>query len=442
MSPLFGRRSRNGEAPAIPDPPRDDGAPAPSATTPTPVPAAAPGDDVSVTGAAAAPGTAAPAATHPVPTGEPAGEDDDAVIASELSAAAFADLLVGYCLEPEPGDQVLVRSTDLATPLLVELQRAILQRDAWPLIRVELPGQTEGFYRHAQDRHLDELSPLALEEARQATHSLSIQAPEDTTALADIDPERLARAARGRQPARELTLQKRWATTLWPTAALADQAGMTLQELSAFVARAMFLDRTDPIRAWTGLRDFQARLIDRLQGVEELRIEAEGTDLTLRVDDRVWVNSDGRRNMPSGEVFTGPLESSATGTIRYTVPSSPAGVDVSGVELTFRDGEVVEHRADVGGDYLERALATDDGARFLGEVGIGTNFGIDRAIGVILFDEKIGGTVHTALGRSYPETGGINESALHWDLICDLRQGGKLYADGEVLQEDGRFTGL
>ncbi|MEV4423301.1 aminopeptidase [Patulibacter sp. NPDC049589] len=375
---------------------------------------------------------------NPQPT-RPEDEDDDAVIASELSAAAFADLLAGYCLEPEPGDQVLIRSTDLAAPLLVELQRAILGRGAWPLIRVELPGQTEGFYRHAQDRHLDELSPLALEEARQATHSLSIQAPEDTSALADVDPERLARAARGRQEARELTLRRRWATTLWPTAALADQAGMTLRELSAFVARATFLDRSDPIRAWNGLRDFQARLIERLDGVEELRIEAEGTDLTLNVAGRVWVNSDGRRNMPSGEVFTGPIESSATGSIHYTVPSSPAGVDVADVRLTFKDGEVVEHTAGVGAEYLERALATDDGARFLGEVGIGTNFGIDRAIGVILFDEKIGGTVHTALGRSYPETGGTNESALHWDLICDLRGGGSLYADGEVLQENGAF---
>jgi aminopeptidase len=369
-------------------------------------------------------------------------QDDDAIVASELNAGAFADLLVGYCLEPGPGDQVLIRSTDLAAPLLVELQRAVLQADAWPLLRVELPGQTESFYRHARDRHLDGVPPLGLEEARQADRSLSIQAPEDTRALADIDPETLARAARGRHESRELTLSSRWATTLWPTAALAEQAGMSLRELAAFVSRATFLDRTDPLRAWTGLRDFQARLIERLDGVEELRIVAEGTDLTLNVAGRTWINSDGRRNMPSGEVFTGPLEASATGTIRYTVPSSPAGVDVAGVELTFADGVVVAHGADTGADYLERALATDDGARRLGEVGIGTNFGIDRAIGVILFDEKIGGTVHTALGRSYPETGGTNESALHWDLICDLRHGGKLLADGEVLQEDGRFATL
>lgn len=359
-----------------------------------------------------------------------------------IDPAAFADLLVGYCLDPAPGAQVLVRATDLAAPLLVELQRALLQREAWPLLRVELDGQTEGFYAHARERQLDTVPPALQAEAEHADASLSIQAPHALGTLAAVDPVRLTRVARARNPLREIALRRRWATTLWPTPALAAQAGMSLAELEAFVSRATFLDRPDPVAAWTALRERQARLIERLQDVRELRILAEGTDLTLQVAGRTWVNSDGKRNMPSGEVFTGPLESSAQGTIRYTIPSAPAGFDVAGVELTFRDGEVVEHRAERGADELERALATDDGARFLGELGIGTNFGIDRAIGVILFDEKIGGTVHTALGRSYPETGGVNDSALHWDLICDLRQGGRLLADGEPLLEDGRFVGL
>jgi aminopeptidase len=155
---------------------------------------------------------------------------------------------------------------------------------------------------------------------------------------------------------------------------------------------------------------------------------------------RTWVNSDGRRNMPSGEVFTGPHEASANGRVRFTVRSSPAGVEVDGVELELRDGEVVAARAAIGDEYLQRALATDEGARRLGEIGIGTNYGIARPTGAILFDEKIGGTVHVALGRSYPETGGKNSSALHWDLIVDLRAGGRLSADGEVVQEDGRFA--
>ena len=162
----------------------------------------------------------------------------------------------------------------------------------------------------------------------------------------------------------------------------------------------------------------------------------------LSVKGRIWVNSDGQRNMPSGEVFTGPHETSANGRIRFSIRSAPAGVDVDGVELTFKDGEVVQARAASGQDYLLHAIATDEGARRLGEIGIGTNFGIQRPVGAILFDEKIGGTVHLALGRSYPETRGRNESALHWDMICDLRGGGTLSADGEVVMQDGRFTGM
>ncbi len=155
---------------------------------------------------------------------------------------------------------------------------------------------------------------------------------------------------------------------------------------------------------------------------------------------RTWINSDGRRNMPSGEVFTGPHEDSANGTIRFTVPTSPRGVEVSGVQLSFRDGKVVAAAADRGDEYLQAALDTDPGARLLGELGIGSNTGIDRPTGHILFDEKMAGTIHLALGRSYPETGGTNASALHWDLICDLRQGGRLSADGETIVQDGQLA--
>ncbi|HEX2085879.1 MAG TPA: aminopeptidase, partial [Solirubrobacteraceae bacterium] len=295
------------------------------------------------------------------------------------------------------------------------------------------------FYAHAADAHLDGYAPLAMEEARRADASLAIQAPENTRALAGIDPGRLARAAVGRAPVRRAALERRWCLTVWPTEALAQEAGMALADFEAVTRSALFLDRPDPVTAWGGLRAFQARLVERLERASTIRIEAEGTDITLGVEGRTWFNSDGRRNMPSGEVFTGPHERSADGTIRFDVPSSPAGVHVQGVELTFRDGEVVAARADHGDDYLQRALATDDGARRLGELGIGTNFGIARPVGTILFDEKIGGTVHLALGRSYPETGGTNESALHWDLICDLRRGGRITADGEAVQEDGRF---
>jgi aminopeptidase len=360
---------------------------------------------------------------------------------NELDPGAFADLLAGYCLEVEPGQTVLVRSTALASPLLLELQRAILARDAWPLLRAEVAGQTRGFYEHALDRHLDDYPDLAMTEAKKIDALLGIQAPDDVRELAEVDPGRITRFARARRPIREATMKKRWCSTLWPTAALAGQAGMAPAEFAAFVRRALFLDQPEPTRAWGGLSAFQDRLIGRLKGARELRLQAEGTDLTLEVAGRTWVNSDGRRNMPSGEVFTGPHEQSANGRVRFTVPSAPAGIDVQGVELELRDGKVVSARAEVGDEYLQRALHTDDGARFIGEIGIGTNFGIDRPTGTTLFDEKIGGTVHLALGRSYPETGGKNRSALHWDLICDLRPGGRLVADGEIVQQHGRFVG-
>jgi aminopeptidase len=211
-------------------------------------------------------------------------------------------------------------------------------------------------------------------------------------------------------------------------------------DYAAFVAGTLFLDRPDPVGAWRELSASQQQLVERLGSARAIRIEADGTDLTLRVDARTWINSDGRHNMPSGEVFTGPLEDSATGTIRFTVPSSPRGVEVTGVQLSLRNGEVVEARAERGQEYLDAALSTDSGARFLGELGIGTNAGIDRPTGLVLLDEKMAGTVHLALGRSYPETGGRNRSALHWDLICDLRDGGRLTADGQVINENGRFV--
>ena len=358
----------------------------------------------------------------------------------QIDPRAFADLLAGYCLEVKPGQQISVRSSTEAAPLLLEVQRAILERDAWPILRIDLPGQTRGFYDHAGDRHLDDISDLALAEAKGADANLGITATADVRELVGVDPARITRLARARRPLREAIMKKRWCSTLWPTEALAGQAGMPLAEYEAFVSRALFLDQPDPVRSWGGLRTFQAKLIERLKSARDVRIEADGTDLTLRVAGRTWVNSDGKRNMPSGEVFTGPHENSANGRIRFTVRSAPEGVDVDGVELEFADGRVVSARADTGEEYLQRALETDGGAKFLGELGIGTNFGIDRPTGTILFDEKIGGTVHLALGRSYPETGGKNVSALHWDLICDMRRGGRLTADGEPLALDGKFV--
>jgi aminopeptidase len=359
-----------------------------------------------------------------------------------MNVDGFARLLTDYCLEASPGQQVQLSSTSLAAPLLLALQRELLERGAWPLLDVSLPGQGEGYWSAVQDSALDSFPGAELAFARELDASLRIQATDNANALAAVDPARLARAARAQAPLREARLAKRWAITLWPTAAAAQQAGMGTREFEAFVERALFLDRDDPIAAWGELRAFQADLISRLSPAQEIRIQAEGTDLTLNVEGRTWVNSDGKRNMPSGEVFTGPHEHSAEGHIHFSIPTSPRGVVVEDVVLEFRQGHVVNAWAERGDAFLQATLATDEGARYLGELGIGTNFGIDRPTGAILFDEKIGGTIHLALGRSYPETGGTNESVVHWDLICDLRDGGTLTADGEPLLVDGRFATL
>jgi aminopeptidase len=347
----------------------------------------------------------------------------------------FADLLCDWCLRVGERDYVLVFSTPQAAPLLRALHRAVIARGAWaPGLRIAIPGVAEDYYKLASDELLDAYPPQELAEMERIDAYLRIDAPENTRALAEVDPAVLTRAARARSPIQEARMGKRWCGTLWPTPALAQEAGMSDDDYAAFVNGALFLDRPDPVAAWRELSDRQATLVDRLSEAHEIRIEADGTDLRLRVEGRTWINSDGRRNMPSGEVFTGPLEDSANGTIRFTIPSSPRGVLVEDVTVNFENGKVVSATAARGQDYLDAALATDPGALFLGELGIGTNAGIDRATGSILLDEKMAGTVHLALGRSYPETGGRNVSALHWDLICDLRAGGRLTADGDPIR--------
>lgn len=346
---------------------------------------------------------------------------------------AFATLLCDWCLEVQPAQQVLIVTTTLAESLVSALHRAVLTRGAWPLLRLSPPGVAEDFYRLAGEAHLDSFPSLELTDVQQADAYLRIDAPANTRALAGIDPDVIARAARARAPIQETRLERRWCAAIWPTHALAQQAAMSADDYAAFLARALFLDRADPVAAWRELSERQAGLVERLASARDVQIEGPGTELRLTVEGRTWINSDGRRNMPSGEVFTGPHERSANGYIRFSVPSGPRGVDVEGVELNFVDGEVVSARADRGDAYLQAALHTDAGARFLGELGIGTNHGIDRPTGSILLDEKMAGTVHLALGRSYPETGGTNTSALHWDLICDLRAGGQITLDGEPL---------
>ena len=331
------------------------------------------------------------------------------------------------------------RPSGRRAPLVEACYRALVLRGAHPLVRLDLPGLSEFFLRHASDAQLAHLPPVGLYEAETADARIRIAAESDTRELARIDPARQAVVDRARDPIRRAAGRKRWVLTQYPTAAYAADAAMDLTDYETYVARAMFLDRPDPDAAWRELGRRQAGLVTYMSGVKTIRIEAEGTDLTLSVAGRTWINSDGRRNMPSGEIFSGPVEESPRGRIRCGFPVCRGGRELAGIELEFADGQVVSARAGEGEAYLLSMLELDPGARRLGEIGLGLNPGIDRFTGSILYDEKIGGTVHLALGQSYPETGGTNESALHWDLIIDTRKGGRLTADGQVVMEDGRW---
>jgi aminopeptidase len=352
----------------------------------------------------------------------------------------YADLLVGYCVAVAPGELVAVQTTTPALPLARALARSVLRAGGRPLVRIDYPEFVEDVLELAPDAYFD-AEPLAeLDEARRIDARIRVAAPTNSRALQAADKGRLARLARQLQPVQELAMARtRWVGTLYPTDAAAQDAGMSLGDFERFVYDAMFLNDADPVARWGELRSLQARLIERLARADEVRLRGPGTDLRLSVKGRTWINSDGRRNMPSGEVFTGPIEDSAEGVISFDLPSSVGGVVVRGVRLRFAAGRVVEASADEGEDLLQARLDTDAGARYLGEIGIGTNERITRPILNTLFDEKIGGTVHLALGRSYPESGGTNHSAIHWDLITDLRQGGEVLLDGEPWQRDGRF---
>jgi aminopeptidase len=227
--------------------------------------------------------------------------------------------------------------------------------------------------------------------------------------------------------------------TMYPTQAAAQDAGMSLTEFEDFVYAAGFLDHDDPVAEWKAFGARLERIGSFLEGVSELRVVAEDTDLRLGVGGRQWIRSRGQENFPDGEIFTGPVETSVEGSIRFTYPAIFQGREVDDVRLRFERGEVVEATASRGEDLLREMIAVDDGARRVGEFAFGLNDAVTSFTREILFDEKIGGTVHLALGTAYPETGSANRSALHWDLICDLRNGGEVYADGELAYRDGRF---
>jgi aminopeptidase len=299
--------------------------------------------------------------------------------------------------------------------------------------------------RESSDEQLTFVSEMDRLEMEKINARLFIRAPENTRTLSNVDSARLTMQRRSRQLIFNRMLERKGkgelatCLTQFPTSAAAQEAGMSLDDYEEFVFRACFADQSDPVAAWRALSVEQQRYVDILDTVRDIKIEGPGTELTLSVAGRKWVNSDGKANFPSGEVFTGPVENSAEGRITYDIPCPYAGQDVEGIELRFEAGRVVEAKATRGEEYLKATLDTDPGARTLGEFAFGLNYGIDRPTRNILFDEKLGGTIHLAVGSGYPETGSTNRSSVHWDMIKNMKQG-RVVADGRVIYENGRFV--
>jgi|SRR5579883_1292813 aminopeptidase len=360
----------------------------------------------------------------------------------------WAKTLVNYCLEVQPGQTVLIMSQPAAEPLVTEVFRETLRAGGNPIPQIVLTELDRILLDEGSDEQIAWINPAQRLLAEQVDCRLMIAAETNTRRTANVKQERLSMRQRAWselmqiRSRRSAAGEEKWCGTLYPTEAYAQDAEMSLAEFEEFVAEACFLNSEDPAERWRELGRQQQFYVDWLRDKQHVHVIGPETDLRLSIAGRIFRNSDGKRNFPSGEFFTGPIEDSAEGTIRFTVPSVVGGHLVQDIRLTFEKGKVVEATAGQGQGYLDAALELDGGARFLGEFAFGNNFGITQGIRNILYDEKIGGTIHMALGNSYPETGGKNVSALHWDMICDLREpagGGEVYVDDILFLKDGKL---
>jgi aminopeptidase len=360
--------------------------------------------------------------------------------------ATWARTLVDYSAPVKAGQTVAIAGGVAAEPLLRAVYREVVTRGAHPIMLQLFSGLTADLLVHGTDQQLTFIDPVERFQREQVDVAISVLADTNTKAMSAVDPARQALSRKARAGLVESMMRRSasgdldWALTLYPTDAYAQDAGMATSDFADFVYDACKLDTPDPAAAWRVQAVEQQRLIDWLQGKRKIRLRGPDTDLTLSVEGRTWINADGTKNFPDGEIFTGPVEDSVDGHVRFSYPVVTAGREVHDVRLRFHGGRVVDASAAKEEAFLLQTLDTDPGARMLGEFAFGTNFDITRFTKNILFDEKIGGTVHMAVGAGYPETGSANRSAVHWDLICDLRQGGSIDVDGEPFLRDGRYV--
>lgn len=362
----------------------------------------------------------------------------------------MAETIARYSARVGRGDLVCIRGGVAAAPLMRGIYRECLQRGAFPYVQAGLPGLEEIFYRHARPEQLAFLSPVARFEIGRVDVLISILSETNTRRLSGADPKRQAAASKARQPLMRTFMRRaaeydrtrgkglRWTLTLFPTEAYAQDAEMSLAEYESFVFGACFADRAGGVRRWRAVESRQQEIARWLRGRRVAELSGPGTELRVGIAGRRFINCCGHHNFPDGEIFTGPEETKVDGRIRYSFPACLSGREVDGVELAFERGRVVKATAEKNEAFLKSMIGMDPGAARVGEFAFGLNGGIQRFTKNILFDEKIGGTVHLALGKGYPESGSRNDSALHWDMVCDLRKGGEVRVDGRPFMKNGR----
>jgi len=365
--------------------------------------------------------------------------------------AKFAKVLVEHSARIVPGDRVLIEATTAAEPLVQELCIQILEKGGHPHPLISLPGmmpfsQDEFHLTYAKDSQLDFVPTFLKFAYDQFESRIRVHSATNTRGTTNLDPVKVQRRGKALGAITESQMRRgaegkfKWVTTLYPTDAYAQDASMSLKEYEDFVFGAVHAHEADPITYWKGTAAGQQKAIDWLAGKHEVVLRGPNVDLALSILGRKFMNSVGLFNMPDGEIFTGPVEDSANGWVKFTYPAIYGGVAVEGAELTFSRGRVDRANAEKNQDYLLKMLESDAGSRYLGEFAIGTNADINKFTGNILFDEKIGGTFHMALGAGYPETGSHNKSAIHWDMICDMRTDSEILVDGELFYKNGEFV--
>lgn len=364
---------------------------------------------------------------------------------TDIRMQRLAKLLTEYCIQVKEEDWILIVGDISTEPLANLVVQQVLMAGGYPqvLFSSELIDETR--YHYASEKQLSFIPPTEKLLMEKMNGYIYLQGNRNTRSLSGIDPHKQQVFRRARRELNEIMMDRfaanelPWVITQFPCFADAQEADMSLKDFEDFVYQATFTDKEDPVAEWRAIFAQQQQIVDWLKGKKQITVKSVNAELTLSVDKRRFINSAGENNMPSGEVFTSPVENSANGWVNFTYPAIYYGREVTGVHLEFKSGKVVKASATKNEEFLHSQLDMDEGSSFLGEFAIGTNYGITRFTKNILYDEKIGGSFHLAIGSGFAETGGLNKSAIHWDFICDMREDGEIAADGEIFYRQGKF---